>query len=64
MCLHLARAFVVGKIRNARTLLRRNARPLPEGVLERLVTGRRRAEGAESLEQLLGIEGPAAREYV
>lgn len=63
ICLRLARAFVVGKIRNARTLLRRNARTLPEGVLYQLAVARRRAEGATALEQLLGIEGTAAREY-
>jgi len=63
VCLRLARAFVVGKIRNARTLLRRNAPTLPEGLLYQLAIARRRAEGAEALEQLLGIEGTAAREY-
>jgi CRISPR-associated protein Cas1 len=63
ICLRLARAFVVGKIRNARTLLRRNARTLPDGLLYQLAAGRRRAEGAESLESLLGMEGTAAREY-
>jgi len=67
-CLQLARAFVSGKIRNCRTLLRRNARDLaasriPDGALHRLAEGRRRAERATSLEQLLGIEGTAAREY-
>jgi len=63
LCLRLARAFVSGKIRNTRTLLRRNARALPEGILYQLAAARRRAGGAESLEQLLGIEGTAAREY-
>jgi len=62
-CLALARAMVSGKVRNARTLLRRNARELPEGVLHRLAESRRRAERATALEQLLGIEGTAAREY-
>jgi CRISPR-associated protein Cas1 len=62
-CLELARNFVAGKIRNARTLLRRNARALPEGALRSLAEARRRAERAASLEQLLGIEGTAAREY-
>lgn len=61
--LQLARAFTVGKIRNQRTLLRRNARELPEGVLHRLAEARRRAERATQLQQLLGIEGTAAREY-
>lgn len=63
VCLRLAQAFVTGKIRNARTLLRRNARHLPDGVLYQLAAARRRAASAESLEQLLGIEGAAAREY-
>jgi CRISP-associated protein Cas1 len=63
LCLRLARAFVGGKIRNARTLLRRNARELPDGVLRRMAESRRRAERAVMIEQLLGIEGTAAREY-
>ncbi|HEY0005890.1 MAG TPA: CRISPR-associated endonuclease Cas1 [Pyrinomonadaceae bacterium] len=63
VCLQLARAFVSGKIRNSRTLLRRNAQDLPEGALYRLAELRRRAERAGALEQLLGIEGTAAREY-
>jgi CRISP-associated protein Cas1 len=63
VCVRVARAFVAGKIRNTRTLLRRNARELPEGVLYQLAIMRRRAGSAESLEQLLGIEGTAAREY-
>ncbi|MCI0392722.1 MAG: CRISPR-associated endonuclease Cas1 [Acidobacteria bacterium] len=62
-CLRLAQAFVSGKIRNCRTLLRRNARELPDGVLHRLAESRRRAERAVMIEQLLGIEGAAAREY-
>ncbi|MFN0084988.1 MAG: CRISPR-associated endonuclease Cas1 [Blastocatellia bacterium] len=62
-CLDLARRIVAGKIRNQRTLLRRNARELPEGVLHRLAESRRRAERASALDQLLGIEGAAAREY-
>jgi CRISPR-associated protein Cas1 len=63
VCVRIARALVTGKIRNTRTLLRRNARELPEGVLYQLAIMRRRAGSAESLEQLLGIEGTAAREY-
>lgn len=62
-CLRLARAFVSGKIRNARTLLRRNARELPRETLVRLAYARRDAERAVALEQLLGIEGAAARDY-
>src|SRR5207248_1206596 len=63
ICLRLAQAFVAGKIRNTRTLLRRNARALPDGVLHQLAVARRRAERVASLESLLGIEGTAAREY-
>jgi CRISPR-associated protein Cas1 len=62
-CLALARQIVAGKIRNQRTLLRRNARELPAGTLHRLAESRRRAERATALDQLLGIEGTAAREY-
>ena len=63
ICLQLARAFVSGKIRNSRTLLRRNARNLPGGALNRLAQSRRHCEQAAGLERLLGIEGTAAREY-
>ena len=63
LCLRLARAFVAGKIRNARTLLRRNGRDLPEKILRRLAQSRRRAERATALAELLGIEGTAARDY-
>jgi CRISPR-associated protein Cas1 len=63
VCLRLARAFVSGKIRNSRTLLRRNARQLPEGLLYRLAFWRKRAERETSLESLLGVEGTAARDY-
>ncbi len=62
-CLRLARSFVSGKIRNARTLLRRNARELPRETLVRLAYARRDAERASAIEQLLGIEGAAARDY-
>jgi CRISP-associated protein Cas1 len=61
--LTIARAIVAGKIRNQRTLLRRNSRDLPDGLLHRLAESRRRAGQATSLEQLLGIEGSAARDY-
>ena len=63
LCLSLAQAFVSGKIRNSRTLLRRNARDLEDNVIHRLAECRRKAERAESLEQLLGMEGLAARDY-
>jgi CRISPR-associated protein Cas1 len=63
LSLYLARAFVSGKIRNSRTLLRRNARELGGNVIHRLAENRRKAERAETFNQLLGIEGLAARDY-
>ena len=62
-CLQLAQAFVVGKIRNQRTLLRRNARELPIEILHRMAEMRRKATQADSLPTLLGLEGMAARDY-
>lgn len=61
--LSLARCFVVGKIRNSRTLLRRNADPPPPHLLPRLRELVTAAEAAESMETLLGLEGTAARLY-
>lgn len=61
--LRVARRFVAGKIRNCRTLLRRNhAAPPPEAIsdLARLAT---QALAAKSPATLLGIEGAAARCY-
>jgi CRISPR-associated protein Cas1 len=63
LCLYLARGFVSGKIRNSRTLLRRNARELQDNVIHRLAEWRRKAEHSSNLNELLGIEGMAARDY-
>ncbi|GIW56633.1 MAG: CRISPR-associated exonuclease Cas4/endonuclease Cas1 fusion [Nitrospiraceae bacterium] len=64
-CLRLARGFVSAKIRNQRTLLRRNWKRAddPEGVLNLFESDLRRALAAESLESLLGAEGQAAARY-
>lgn len=62
-CLQLAQSFTAGKIRNQRTLLRRNARELPAEALVMLAEMRRKAEQSGGLEQLLGLEGTAARTY-
>lgn len=59
----LARASVEGKIRNCRTLLRRNGREVPPGVLDELGRLANLALTAETLETLLGIEGAAAQVY-
>lgn len=61
--LEAARAFVRGKIRNARTLLRRNARSPVDGVLDTLARAVDKAADVDSTASLLGIEGAAARSY-
>jgi CRISPR-associated protein Cas1 len=62
-CLTLARRFISSKIRNCRTLLRRNAIGIDESELRRLRDLARTASDAASAESLLGIEGTAARLY-
>lgn len=59
----LAASFVSGKIRNARTLLRRQAKPQPKAALGQLAALARDATGERALDSLLGIEGTAARIY-
>jgi CRISPR-associated protein Cas1 len=59
----LARRFVATKIRNCRTLLRRNADAIDKETLRRLRQSAIDAECAENVESLLGIEGDAARVY-
>lgn len=62
-CLKLACGLVASKIRNCRTLLRRNheaSDPVVLGELEQLA---RKAEDCAAIESLLGIEGTAARYY-
>lgn len=61
--LRLARAFVAGKIRNQRVLLRRNGREQVADAVRELQRLARRAERAPDSESLLGIEGAAAREH-
>lgn len=62
-CLQIARSFVSGKIYNQRTLLRRNAKELPNDSLVFLREMRRKSNSAANLPELLGMEGAAAREY-
>lgn len=61
--LEIARRIVEGKIRNSRTLLRRNTRDRPKRVLESLKDLAASAARAPSIESLLGTEGAAARLY-
>jgi len=62
-CLHVARALVATKIRNQRTLLQRNHVEPPALTLQRLRRCVEQARQAASLDELLGIEGNAARLY-
>jgi CRISPR-associated protein Cas1 len=70
-CLAVARAVVIGKIANSRTVLMRAGRDHPEngdpGVLQDAVVqldrGLRDAQRASSLDALRGVEGEAARAY-
>ncbi len=61
--LALAKRFVISKIRNCRTLLRRNAEDLPRMALESLRECVEKAQAATAAASLLGIEGTAARIY-
>ena len=61
--LALARRIVEAKIRNCRTLLRRNSDEPPTQDLERLAELARSARECSEAETLLGIEGTAARLY-
>ena len=62
-CLRVARGLVASKARNCRTLLRRNHAEPPVVVLAELEHLARKAEQAEALDALLGLEGTAARFY-
>jgi CRISPR-associated protein Cas1 len=64
-CLRLAKGFVVAKIQNQRTLLRRNWKlgQMPEDILNGFQQDIRHAQRASALPQLLGAEGQAAARY-
>lgn len=62
-CLRFAKQLVIGKIRNQRTLLMRNHVRPPESAVTELKILMKRVEGAERADELLGIEGAAARVY-
>lgn len=61
--LEIARRMVEGKIRNSRTLLRRNSRHRPDKTLASLKELADQATQATTNATLLGIEGTAARMY-
>ncbi len=65
-CIRLARGWVRAKIRNCRTLLRRNWRREDEDIEPTLKDLKRLADQAgrtRTLESLLGVEGAAAAHY-
>lgn len=62
-CLQLARKFVEGKIRNHRTLLRRNHVEPPAEALSHLKQSAESTRNADNMKTLLGIEGAAAATY-
>lgn len=62
-CLWLSRQLVATKIRNQRTLLQRNHVEPPERALALLRRLSERARAAEEPDELLGVEGSAARVY-
>ena len=61
--LDIARHVVAGKIRNSRTLLMRNSPSKPTQAIASMKELAAQAESAESVGQLLGYEGAAARLY-
>lgn len=61
--LDLCRAFVVGKVRNQRTLLRRLGDPTVGSAGALLGSSIPAAESATDVPSLLGVEGAAARGY-
>lgn len=62
-CLRLARQLTAGKIRNQRTMLMRNHVEPPAIVLQGMKEMAERAETCQRAEELLGLEGNAARLY-
>jgi CRISPR-associated protein Cas1 len=61
--LSFAKQLVAGKIRNQRTMLQRNHVEPKAVTLQQMRVMAERAEQAENIEELLGIEGNAARLY-
>jgi CRISPR-associated protein Cas1 len=59
----LAASFVSGKIRNARTLIRRHGGKQASTAVDQLANLAEAAENERSLDTLLGLEGTAARIY-
>lgn len=63
LCRRIASVLVTNKIRNCRTMLRRNARDIEQSVLDEMADLAEKSAGAPEIETLLGIEGRAGRLY-
>ena len=61
--LPIAQKMIEGKIRNSRTLLRRNSRSDVKPILEQLKATADQTAEVDTVESLLGVEGVAARLY-
>lgn len=61
--LPIAQKMIEGKIRNSRTLLRRNSKSDVKPILEQLKATADQTAGVDTVESLLGVEGVAARLY-
>jgi CRISP-associated protein Cas1 len=59
----LAQDFIVGKIKNSRTLLRRHLESDPDRLLPQLAELAKKATSVHNAQSLLGIEGTAAKLY-
>ena len=60
---HLAKMMIDGKIKNCRTLLRRNSDDVKDSSLKELKRLSEKVRRCRSMESLLGLEGGAARIY-
>lgn len=63
VCLKLARAFVLGKVKNQRTMIRRALAKQGKSSLQSLALLMHRIARARTIEELLGLEGNAAKQY-
>ncbi len=59
----IARAIVEAKIKNQRTVLKRNARNLEDQISKDIAVLAARVKNADNFQTLLGLEGAAARLY-
>jgi CRISPR-associated protein Cas1 len=61
--LNIARAVVLGKVKNQRPMIRRSRGDAAKGILQAMSLLMHRIENAGSTDELLGFEGAAAQRY-